>query len=175
MRVATHPMLAGYVFRVFFIDEPKCERKKSRGWKDSIARCNQAELIRQVVQQHRFGHFKVPRKWPFHTPSHPSCAPDNQPMTLVAEFRDLVPIKDNAHARRRSITHGRLDELHAIIESEEARATGRTTFRSPAKVGLPSSMIAGINHCVKFLSYFTPRLDIRGANIQNVITASVCV
>jgi hypothetical protein len=77
-------------------------------------------------------------------------------MTLVAEFRDLMPIKDNAHARRHSITHGRLDELHAIIESEEARATGRTTFRSPAKVGLPSSMIAGINHCVKFLSYFTP-------------------
>jgi hypothetical protein len=58
MRVATHPMLAGYVFKVFFIDERECERKKSRGWKDSIARCNQAELIRQVVQQYRFGHFK---------------------------------------------------------------------------------------------------------------------
>jgi hypothetical protein len=43
-------------------------------------------------------------------------------MTLVAEFRDLVPIKDNKHARRHSITHGRLDELYAIIESEEARS-----------------------------------------------------
>jgi len=123
-------------FKVFFINERECERKKSRGWKDSIARCNQAELCSTA----RFGHFKVPRKWPFHTPSHPSCAPDNQPMTLVAEFRDLVPIKDNEHARRPSITHGRLDELYAIIESEEARATGRTTFRSPAKVGLPSSI-----------------------------------
>jgi hypothetical protein len=104
-------------------------------------------------------------------------------MTLVAEFRDLVPIKDNAHARRHSITHGRLDELYAIIESE-ARATGRTTFRSPAKVGLnryrafaPEARraIAGIDHGVKFLSYFTPQLDIRGANIQNVTTTSVCV
>jgi nucleoside-diphosphate-sugar epimerase len=64
-------------------------------------------------------------------------------MTLVAELRDLVPKKDNAHARRHSITHGRLDELYAIIESEEARATGRTTFRSPAKVGLPSSIPRG--------------------------------
>jgi GDP-mannose 4,6 dehydratase len=64
-------------------------------------------------------------------------------MILVAEFRDLVPIKDNEHARRHSITHGRLDELYAIIESEEARATGRTTFRSPAKVGLPSSIPRG--------------------------------
>jgi hypothetical protein len=126
----------------------------------------QAELIRQVVQQHRFGHFKVPRKRPFLTPSHPSCAPDNQPMTLVAELRDLVPKKDNAHARRHSITHGRLDELYAIIESEEARATGRITFRSPGKVGLnryrafaPEARraIAGIDHGVKFLSYFTPR------------------
>jgi hypothetical protein len=37
MRVATHPMLAGYVFKVFFIDERECERKKSCGWKDYIA------------------------------------------------------------------------------------------------------------------------------------------
>src|SRR5262249_16327539 len=46
----------------------------------------------------------------------------------------------NEHAPRHSVTHGRLDELYAIIESEEARAIGRTTFRSPAKVGLPSSI-----------------------------------
>jgi hypothetical protein len=46
-------------------------------------------------------------------------------MTLVAEVRDLVPITD-----------GRcLDERYPIIESEGARATGRTTFRSPARRG----------------------------------------
>jgi len=43
-------------------------------------------------------------------------------MTLVAEVRDLVPIKDNERARRRSITDVRcLDERYPIIESEGGR------------------------------------------------------
>jgi hypothetical protein len=67
-------------------------------------------------------------------------------MTLVAEVRDLVPIKDNERARRRSITDGRcLDERYPIIESEGARATGRTTFRSPARRG---STIVCYDNCL---------------------------
>ena len=42
MRVATHPTLSGYVFKVFFIDEQERAREKSRGWKGFIARCKSA-------------------------------------------------------------------------------------------------------------------------------------
>src|SRR5690348_2450739 len=62
MRVATHPALAGYVFKVFFVDELACAREKSRGWSGFVRRCNQAERIRGVIQEHRLQHYKVPRK-----------------------------------------------------------------------------------------------------------------
>jgi hypothetical protein len=116
MRVATHPALAGYVFKVFFVDELMCAREKSRGWSGFVRRCNQAERIRRVIQDGGLQHFKVPRKWLFHTPPHPSCGPDDQPMILVAEFQDLLPRADNEHAWCHSITEGHLDELYAIIE-----------------------------------------------------------
>jgi hypothetical protein len=116
MRVATHPMAGGYVFKVFLVDELICEREKSRGWSGFVRRCNQAERIRRVIQDGGLQYFKVPRKWLFHTPHHPSCPPDDQPMILVAEFQDLLPRADNEHAWRHSITARHLDELYAIIE-----------------------------------------------------------
>jgi hypothetical protein len=116
MRVATHPMVAGYVFKVFFIDELACAREKSRGWRGFVRRCDQAERIRRIIQERGFQRFKVPRKWLFHAPGHPACGRDDQPMILVAEFQDLLPKADNKHGWRHSITPGHLDELYAIIE-----------------------------------------------------------
>jgi hypothetical protein len=47
----------------------------------------------------------------------------------------LAPIKANQHARRHLISYGRLDELYAIIGSEEAGSAGRPTFRSSTRKG----------------------------------------
>ena len=116
MRVATHPALREYVFKVFFVEEQGCEREKSCGWKSFTVRCNQAERIRRVIQEEAFRHFRVPRKWLFHTPRHPWCSPDDQPAILVAEFQDLVPREDNERAWRHSVTEGHLHELYAVIE-----------------------------------------------------------
>jgi len=115
MRVATHPMVTGYVFKVFFVDELPCVREKSRGWGGFIRRCDQAERIRRLIEEHAFQYFKVPRKWLFHAPHHPACRPDDQPMILVAEFQDLLPRADNEHAWSHSITEDHLDELYAVI------------------------------------------------------------
>ena len=124
MRVATHPMLAGYVFKVFFVDEREREREKSRGWKGFVARCNRAERLRQVIQDHRIQHFKVPRKWLFRVPHHPSCGPDDQPTILVAEFQDLLSQDESEHAWLHSVTESHLDELRAIINR-----AGGTSYR----------------------------------------------
>jgi hypothetical protein len=116
MRVATHAAVPGYVFKVFFVDERGCEREKSRGWKGFARRCDQAERIRRVIHGGDFQHFKVPRKWLFHTPPHPACGVDDQPAILVAEFQDLLLREDNERAWRHSIMEAHLDELYAIIE-----------------------------------------------------------
>jgi hypothetical protein len=124
MRVATHPMLAGYVFKVFFVDEREHEREKSGGWKGFIARCNQAERIRQVIQQHRIQHFRVPRKWLFRAPYHASCGPDDQPTILIAELQDLLSQDETEHAWIHSVTESHLDELYIIINH-----AGGTSYR----------------------------------------------
>ena len=115
MRVATHPLLEGYVFKVFFMDERHQERPKPRGWKGFARRCDQAERIRRVIHEHGIRHFRVPRKWLFQVPHHPSSGLDEQPTILVAEFQDLLPKETNEHAWRHSITPEHLDELYAII------------------------------------------------------------
>jgi hypothetical protein len=124
MRVATHPMLAGYVFKIFFVDEQERQREKSRGWKGFVARCDRAERIRRVIQDHRIQHFKVPRKWLFRAPHHSSCVPDDQPTILVAEFQDLLSQGESEHAWLHSVTENHLDELYAIINR-----AGGTSYR----------------------------------------------
>src|SRR5690242_19239123 len=89
MRVATHPAAAGYVFKVFFVEEQGREREKPVSWKTFTVRYNQAERIRRVIHEQKFRHFRVPRKWLFHTPPHPACGPDDQPAILIAELQDL--------------------------------------------------------------------------------------
>jgi hypothetical protein len=116
MRVAIHPTLAKYVFKVFFVEERQCEREKSRGWKGFPIRCRQAERIRGVIQERGIRHFKVPHKWLFYPPYHPSCGLDDQPMILVAEYEDLLSRRENEHAWLNSVTEGHLDELYAIID-----------------------------------------------------------
>jgi hypothetical protein len=123
MRVATHPALRGYVFKVFFVEEQGREREKPCGWKSFTVRCNQAERIRRVIHEQAFRHFRVPRKWLVHTPRHPSGSPDDRPPILVAEFQDLVPRDDNERVWRHSVTEGHLQELYAVL----SRAGGVTS------------------------------------------------
>jgi hypothetical protein len=116
MRVATHPSLRGYVFKVFFVEEQGCEREKPCGWKNFSLRCSQANRIRRVIHEQAFRHFRVPHKWLFHTPRHHSCSPNDRPAILVAEFQDLVPRDDNERAWRHSVTKRHLYELYAVLE-----------------------------------------------------------
>src|SRR3984893_13685384 len=74
MRVATHPALAGYVFKVFFVEEQGRVREKPCGWKSFNVRYEQAERIRRVIDEQAFRHFRVPRKWLFRAPTHPACS-----------------------------------------------------------------------------------------------------
>ena len=116
MRVATHPALAKYIFKVFFVEERQCEREKTRGWKGFATRCSRADRIRKVIQERGIQHFRVPRKWLFHPPHHPLCDLDDQPVILVAEYQDLVSRIENEHAWLNFVTESHLDELYAIID-----------------------------------------------------------
>jgi hypothetical protein len=116
MRVAIHPALPEYIFKVFLVDERQCEREKPRGWKSFHIRCIGAERIRRIIQERRVQHFQVPRKWLFYPAHDPSCSVDDQPMILVAEYEDLVSRQCNEHAWFSGLTESHLDELYTIID-----------------------------------------------------------
>jgi hypothetical protein len=116
MRVATHPALKKYLFKVFFVNEQHCEREKLRGWSGFAIRCEGAQRIRRIIQERGIRNFQVPHKWLFYPPHHPSCSLDDQPVILVAEYQDLLPRKENEDAWLNTVTEPHLDELYTIIQ-----------------------------------------------------------
>ena len=57
MRVATYRALAGYVFKVFFVEEQGRVREKPCGWKSFTVRYEQAKRICRVIDEQAFRHF----------------------------------------------------------------------------------------------------------------------
>jgi len=125
MRVAAHPALPDYVFKVYFVDERQCEREKPRGWSGFARRCRNAERICKIIRENGLQYFQVPRKWLFILPTrHPTCSPDDQPVILVAERQDLISRNENERAWLNAIGERHLEELHTII-----RAAGGSSYR----------------------------------------------
>ena len=117
MRVAIHPSVPQYLFKVYFVDERGCEREKRRGWEGFVNRCRNAEKIRRIIRECRLLYFQVPDKWLFVSSiQHPACSRDDQPVVLVAERLDLLPDAENEQAWLHSITERHLDELYMIIQ-----------------------------------------------------------
>jgi hypothetical protein len=117
MRVAAHPALPEYLFKVYFVDERLHEREKPRGWSGFARRCQNAERIYNIIRENGLQYFQVPRKWLFLLPAHHSaCSPDDQPVILVAERQDLVSRAENEQAWLNAIAERHLDELHTIIQ-----------------------------------------------------------
>ena len=117
MRVAIHPSAPQYLFKVYFVDERRCEREKRRGWEGFVNRCRNAEKIRGIIRECGLRYFQVPHKWLFVSSiQHPACSRDDQPVVLVAERLNLVPDAENEQAWLHSITERHLDELYMIIQ-----------------------------------------------------------
>jgi hypothetical protein len=116
MRVAAHPALPEYLFKVYLVEERHLEREKPRGWRSFASRCKGAERICKIIRDQRLQHFRVPRKWQLLLPSyHPACGPGDQPVILVAERQELLSSDENEQAWRKGILEHHLDELYAII------------------------------------------------------------
>ena len=116
MRVAAHPALPNYLFKVYFVDERQGEREKTRGWRGFARRCQNAERIYNIIRQNGLRYFQVPRKWQVLLPTpHPACDPNDHPVILVAERQELLSRNENEHAWRNAIVEHHLDELYTII------------------------------------------------------------
>ncbi len=118
IRVASHPLLPGYLVKVY-LDTEKREKRDTPGWQWFYRRIKGANKIRKIITTSKVQHFVVPQKWIYPIPQHPS-PPDTSEyarknVILVVENMNLVPMDENLHAWKTKITPAHLEELFRII------------------------------------------------------------
>jgi hypothetical protein len=118
IRVARHPLVPGYLFKVVLDSELREKRDKPE-WYWFLQRCKGAKQIRDVIEANDFKHFAVPRKWIYplsKSPAPPKTKEYTQKaVVLIVEDMDIVDDHANVQAWKHEITQEHLDELYVII------------------------------------------------------------
>lgn len=120
VKVVAHPLLSGYLLKVYLDNELRQKRKKPY-WKWLSLRCEGAAGIRTVIKRKKIKYFVVPQKWIYLLPDFPlpPNSPEYQPKKalLVVEDMRLTSNEVNLAAWKTLITPKHLDELYTIISS----------------------------------------------------------
>lgn len=130
IRVASHDLMPGYLFKVY-LDSELRQKRKIPGWKWFANRAKNARVIEDFIRSNGIKHFVVPKKWIYPTPlSDRSQIPGKGKYSikneiLVVEDMQLVSKKENKKAWKSVITKEHLDEFLAII-----RHAGGASYRA---------------------------------------------
>lgn len=118
IRVASHPLLPGYLVKVYLDSELRL-KKGEPGWLWFVRRCIGAKQIRKVIDKKKIRYFSVPQKWIYPLPIDPSPPNDpaylRKPAILLVQDMQLVPKNENYEAWKTKITRKHLNELYTII------------------------------------------------------------
>jgi len=88
MCLASHPLVPGYLFKVYLNSETKL--KRNEGWYKLATRCEGAENIRKLIKAEKMRHFVVPDKWLYRLPVDETSGKEQQPVILMETDMDLV-------------------------------------------------------------------------------------
>lgn len=118
IRVARHPWVPGYLFKVV-LDSELREKHGKPEWHWFLQRCKGAQQIREVICANSFKYFAAPQKWiyPLPTKHTPLKTEDSLPkaVVLIVEDMDIVDDSRNLQAWETKVTAEHLDELFVII------------------------------------------------------------
>ncbi len=116
MIVARHPLMIGYVFKLYLDSENWC-RKGVPHWKRLFRRCVGAAAIRNIIERKHIRYFVVPDKWIYVLPVQPfSCFTPPQPIILVETDMHLVSKGETRHRWKTDVSRKHLDELYLILK-----------------------------------------------------------
>ncbi|MCE5317675.1 MAG: hypothetical protein LLG04_10025 [Parachlamydia sp.] len=108
-RLASHPLVPGYLFKVYLDSEGL---DKNVGWKKLADRCAGAANIRKLIKDKGIRHFVVPDKFLIELPVDPTA--NQQPVMLMVTDMKLAP-RPACQSAWRNVTKGQLNELYEII------------------------------------------------------------
>lgn len=119
MRVAKHPLLPGYLLKVFLDSEHRLNQVKRPGWLRLVDRCEGAMFIRKLIKKEKIQHFVVPDKkiYPLPPEPIPRLLPgkEQQLAVLLVTDMDLAEHELSREAWKTKITPEHLEELYTII------------------------------------------------------------
>ena len=113
MRIIKHPLVPGYLFKVFLEEEttPNTVDKQNKNF---LFRCQAAETIRSILSSNRITNFVVPDKWLYLPPTNEMT--DKRRFVLVVTEMHILNEEESRMAWMTKITPQHLQEYLLIKE-----------------------------------------------------------
>lgn len=108
-RLAKHPLVPGYLFKVYLDSEGL---DKNIGWKKLADRCCGAANIRMLIKEKGIRHFVVPDKWLIEMPIDPNS--NQQPVMLMVTDMRLAS-REACKDAWKNVSKRQLSELYEIL------------------------------------------------------------
>lgn len=110
LRIARHPRVPGYVFKIYLDDEnTHPELMYSR----LVQRCIGASVMRKIVEENQFQHFAIPEKWVYKV----QRARGGYSLILIAQDMQLASKENNIRSWKKKITKAHLRELYTLLST----------------------------------------------------------
>ena len=138
VRVAKHPEVPGYLFKVYLDSEVR-QKEDQPGWKRLKQRCRSVAKIRALINRKHLNHFVVPDKWIYPLPYYPiSPGPIDQPIVLLVTDMNLVDRNQTKFAWKNLATKEILHELYIILSHGYGSSflTGNIPYTQSGKFAL---------------------------------------
>lgn len=129
IRVATHPLVKGYIFKLYLDSEQRyrhLDQYTAQDW--LIRRCIGASQIKELIKKHNIKNFVAPDKWLYEIPADPSRK-EQRTFVLLATYLPITSSKESSKAWKAKITKDHLDELYIFIK--EGRGSGALALNVP--------------------------------------------
>lgn len=110
-RLASHPLVPGYLFKVYLDSEGL---DKNIGWKKLADRCCGAANVRRLIKEKGIRHFVVPDKWLIEVPVDPTS--NQQPVMLMVTDMKLTG-REKCREAWKNVSKEHLDELYEILSN----------------------------------------------------------
>lgn len=111
LRIARHPKLKNYLFKLYLTEEAGSKMKKRQN--ALVRRCTVAAGLRKLIHEHKLRYITVPDKWLYEVanPSHPH----KKLFVLIVQDMRLVSREKSRAAWKTKVTKRHLQELYCVL------------------------------------------------------------
>jgi hypothetical protein len=164
IRVASHPLLPGYLVKVYLDSELRTKDDKP-SWLWLMYRVRGARELQNLITNKKLSYYTVPKKYLYILPDDPS-PPENPDFTkhiaiLLVEDMKLVSYAKTVQAWRNKVSYKHLDQLFCIMKEGHASTFiyGNTPLSRNGKFSFIDTEKPRRTHdLTRLIKYFNPEM-----------------